>query len=65
MTKLRDIFYNDITLNADKWDPYFDVYETHFAQYIGKSPNVVEVGVWKGGSIQMWERYFEIGRAHV
>ena len=61
MTKLRDIFYNDITLNADKWDPYFDVYETHFAQYIGKSPNVVEVGVWKGGSIQMWERYFGEG----
>lgn len=61
MPKLRDIFYNDITLNADKWDPYFDVYETHFAQYVGKSPHVVEVGVWKGGSIQMWERYFGEG----
>jgi hypothetical protein len=61
MSELREIFYNKLTLNADKWDPYFDVYETHFSKYRGKSPNVVEVGVWKGGSIQMWEHYFGEG----
>lgn len=58
MKKLKDIFFNDLTLRSDKWDPYFEVYETHFASYIDKSPVVVEVGIQGGGSLQMWKKYF-------
>jgi hypothetical protein len=54
---LRDIFYNDLKLSSDKWDPYFDVYETYFAKFIGKAPTLVEVGVQGGGSIEMWRKY--------
>ena len=30
---LRKIFDKKITLLADKWSPYFDVYETFFSKY--------------------------------
>lgn len=58
MKKLKDIFLNDLTLRSDKWDPYFEVYETYFSKYIGNSPVVVEVGIQGGGSLQMWKKYF-------
>jgi hypothetical protein len=61
MSKLRDIFFNQLHLSSDKWDPYFDVYETHFNKFVGKSPVVVEVGVQGGGSLEMWEKYFGEG----
>jgi hypothetical protein len=41
-----------------KWRHYFDIYEKHFAKFRGKSVNVLEIGVYSGGSLEMWERYF-------
>jgi len=55
---LREIFNNQITLGCDKWDPYFDVYETYFRKFVGKRPTVLEIGVQSGGSLQMWRKYF-------
>ena len=38
---------------------YFSIYEQWFAPYRGKEETVfVEVGVWNGGSMQMWHNYF-------
>lgn len=58
MTRLREIFHNHLTLGSDKWDPYFDVYELYFSKYIGKPITFVEVGVQRGGSIEMWRKFF-------
>lgn len=41
-----------------KWDHYLEIYETHFARFRGKSPTIVEIGVYSGGSISMWQAYF-------
>jgi limonene-1,2-epoxide hydrolase len=40
-----------------KWMHYFDVYERHLSQYRGKSINLLEIGVSKGGSLEMWRDY--------
>ncbi len=40
-----------------KWDHYFDIYHDHFKKFIGKEVHVVEVGVYKGGSLAMWKEY--------
>jgi hypothetical protein len=41
-----------------KWTHYFPIYERHFARFKNTSCLVVEIGCGKGGSLQMWKRYF-------
>jgi hypothetical protein len=41
-----------------KWVHYFPIYERHFAQWRNKSLTFLEIGVSKGGSLEMWQRYF-------
>jgi hypothetical protein len=61
MLTLRQIFDNKLTLKSDKWEPYFDVYETYFAKFRNTNPTFVEVGVQSGGSMEMWREYFGAG----
>ena len=44
-----------------KWHHYFEIYHRHFAAFRGRSPVVLEIGVYHGGSLQMWHRYFGPG----
>lgn len=57
---LKDIF-DDLHISSDKWEPYFDIYENHITttMYNHTKPELVlvEVGVQKGGSLQMWHDY--------
>jgi len=41
-----------------KWSGYFDVYEKHLKKFIGKSPKIIEIGIFDGGSLELWEKYF-------
>lgn len=41
-----------------KWRHYFDIYHRHFAKFIGRPVNVLEIGVFSGGSLPMWREYF-------
>ncbi|HEY6720861.1 MAG TPA: class I SAM-dependent methyltransferase [Burkholderiales bacterium] len=47
-----------------KWHHYFEIYHRHFEPFRGRSPVVVEIGVFHGGSLQMWRHYFGPG-AHI
>ena len=42
------------------WKPrqYFKVYHRHLAKFVGARVNVVEIGVYSGGSLRMWRDYF-------
>jgi len=42
----------------DKWAWYFPIYERHFSSYRNKSLTFLEIGVARGGSLQMWQRFF-------
>lgn len=55
---LKDIMMNDLTLYCTKWNPYFEVYEKYFSKFVNKAPVIVEIGVYGGGSLQMWRKYF-------
>jgi SAM-dependent methyltransferase len=37
---------------------YFEIYHRHFQKFIGKQVNVLEVGIYSGGSLGMWREYF-------
>lgn len=41
-----------------KWQHYFEVYHRHFAHFVGRKVNVLEIGVYSGGSLEMWRSYF-------
>lgn len=58
---VREVFQAHTGRQIDKWQHYFDIYEKHFAKYVGKSPRVLEIGVDHGGSLQMWKEYFGPG----
>jgi hypothetical protein len=56
---LRKFFYDrDVGPGIWKWDHYFDIYERHFARFRWASVNVVEIGIYSGGSLDMWQYYF-------
>lgn len=41
----------------NKWDHYFDIYHRHFARFRGQPITLVEIGVFNGGSLDMWRAY--------
>jgi hypothetical protein len=41
-----------------KWDHYFDIYDRHFSRFRGGKVHVLEIGVYSGGSLDMWKHYF-------
>ena len=41
-----------------KWRHYFDIYDRHFAKFRGRELNLLEVGIYSGGSLMMWRDYF-------
>src|SRR5688572_22405202 len=44
-----------------KWQHYFDIYHRHLARFVGRQPHVMEIGVYSGGSLDMWRAYFGAG----
>ena len=58
---LAEYFRNNPGRLIDKWHHYFEIYHRHFAAFRGRSPVVVEIGVYHGGSLEMWRHYFGRG----
>lgn len=60
MNNLKQIFYS-LDKVSDKWTSYFDVYERHLSSFQNTQPHVLEIGVQRGGSVDMWLEYFGQG----
>jgi cephalosporin hydroxylase len=60
MQRLVDIF-NNLDRHCGKFEHYFDIYERHFGKFVDKKPVIVEVGICRGGSAEMWQKYFGEG----
>jgi hypothetical protein len=44
-----------------KWWHYFEIYDKYFSKFRNKKPTILEIGISKGGSLQMWKSYFGEG----
>ena len=44
--------------NVHKWHHYFDIYERYFGRYRDRPVRMLEIGVFRGGSLRMWKEYF-------
>lgn len=58
MKSTKELFYK-LSLPSTKWQHYFDIYDRYLVPFIGLSPNVLEIGVDKGGSLELWHNFFE------
>jgi hypothetical protein len=41
-----------------KWRHYFPIYDAHFAKFKGREVHILEIGIFSGGSLDMWRSYF-------
>jgi hypothetical protein len=55
-SELFDIFAGDT--NVHKWHHYFEIYAKHFDSYRNRPIRMLEIGVFRGGSLRMWKQYF-------
>jgi len=60
MNRLEEFFFTEPKKHAiHKWKHYFKIYEKHLHAFLHKNPIIVEIGIYKGGSIDMWNKYFD------
>lgn len=57
MTDIEDLFFNQLEKSCDKWYPYFHAYEKHLSKFRNQEVNLLEIGIKKGGSLELWYRY--------
>jgi len=55
---LEQYFYNNKGRLINKWKHYFEIYDRHFSKYRNTDVVILEIGVFQGGSLQMWKNYF-------
>jgi hypothetical protein len=56
--RLHEIFLNNGNNITNKWIHYIDIYEKHFSRFVDTDVLILEIGVSKGGSVEMWREYF-------
>lgn len=58
MNSLEQYFKKNKGRLIHKYHHYFDIYERHFQKYRNKKVTILEIGIFQGGSLQMWKNYF-------
>ncbi len=58
MNTLQQYFKKNTKRLIHKYDHYFEIYERHFQKYRNKPVVILEIGIFQGGSLQMWKNYF-------
>jgi cephalosporin hydroxylase len=54
---LHKYFLNNSSKRLHKWNHYFDIYDRHLSRFRGKNLVMLEIGVFGGGSLDMWRAY--------
>lgn len=55
---ILDLYLNNKNQVVHKWHHYIPIYDKYFARFRGRKIRFLEIGVSKGGSLQMWRKYF-------
>ena len=58
MKKFNELFNEHTGEGIIKWSNYGDIYDRHFSPFRDQKINILEIGVLRGGSMRMWEKYF-------
>ena len=55
--EMEHVFYTHDGRPADKWHHYLEIYDRHLSRYRGRRVRLLEIGVQRGGSLQVWKKY--------
>ena len=58
MNDLKKFYQNNTSKDLHKWKHYFDIYDENFSKFRNKKITILEIGVFRGGSLRMWQNYF-------
>ncbi|WP_088890484.1 glycosyltransferase [Leptolyngbya ohadii] len=58
MNDLQLYFESNDKRLIHKWTHYFEIYDRHFSRFRNTDVCILEIGVYHGGSLQMWRNYF-------
>ena len=57
---LRRYFLSNNEKNLNKWHHYFEIYNRWLSRFRNKKDlRILEIGVFRGGSLKMWREYFQ------
>lgn len=59
MSKFEQFFKIHKGHEVLKWTNYPRIYEKHLNKFQGKKPTLLEIGIRHGGSLDMWNYYFD------
>ena len=57
-TRMEQLFLDHEGPQITKWLHYLPLYDRHFSQYRQAAVSILEIGVFKGGSLKLWREYF-------
>jgi hypothetical protein len=55
---LEVLYYRHRGRTAYKWHHYLELYDRHLGRLRGRPLRVLELGIFRGGSLQIWKEYF-------
>ena len=58
LTPMHEAFYGNSDAVVHKWRHYLTIYDRHLSRFRNTPVRLLEIGVFKGGSLLMWRRYF-------
>ena len=58
MNDLLEYFEKNTKNRIHKWMHYFEIYDRYLSRFRGTAVHLLEIGVYHGGSLQMWKQYF-------
>lgn len=54
----ENLFWDQAERPIIKWHHYFSIYDSYFGPWRGKPVRFLEIGVAKGGSLDIWRKFF-------
>ncbi len=57
-SQFQEYFEKNTANSIHKWIHYFDIYDLWFKKYRNRPVVILEIGVYQGGSLNMWRDYF-------
>jgi hypothetical protein len=58
LNDLEGYFLKNTGHRTVKWKHYLEIYDRYFSRFRGTDVHLLEIGVFDGGSLQMWKNYF-------